>query len=143
MVSKPADDGASARPRPRHWSETPERGNATWVAIGTFLATLLGRRVSLRPLYLVAAYFFLSGPQARRHARAYLRRVLPHEPRSGDVFRLVYTFATTILDRLYLTRERYDFFGITSEGGALMGEEGGGGGGGFLVGGDRGRFERG
>src|SRR5262249_49902938 len=123
MVSKPADDGASARPRPRHWSETPERGNATRVAIGTFLATLLGRLVRLRPVARVVSLFSLPGPQARRPARAYRRRVLPHEPRSGDVFRLVYTFATTILDRLYLTRERYDFFDITSEGEALMEEE--------------------
>jgi predicted LPLAT superfamily acyltransferase len=141
MVSKPADEGANTRARPQHWSETPERGNATWVAIGTYFATLFGRPVSLRLLYLVAVYFFLSAPAARRHARAYLRRVLPREPRTGDVFRQVYTFATTILDRLYLSRERYDYFEISSEGETLMDEPVARGSGAFLLGAHLGSFE--
>jgi len=139
MVSEPAH-GAAA-PTPRHWSETAERGNAAWVAIGTFLATRLGRPFSMRALYLVAAYFFLSAPSARRHARAYLRRVLPREPRTRDVFRQVYAFATTILDRFYLSQERYDLFDISSEGEALMEEPIARGSGAFLLGAHLGSFE--
>ena len=80
MVSKPAEGMQEARVHSRHWAETPERGNATWVAIGTYLATLFRRPLTHRLLYLVALYFFLSAPRARRHAREYLRRALPREP---------------------------------------------------------------
>jgi predicted LPLAT superfamily acyltransferase len=141
MVSKAAGGVTGARAHGRHWAETPERGNATWVALGTYFATLLGRRVSYRLLYLVAVYFFLSAPGARRHVRAYLARVLPRAPRSGDVFRVVFAFATTILDRLYLSQERYDFFDISSEGEGLMDEAAVRGSGAFLLGAHLGSFE--
>jgi predicted LPLAT superfamily acyltransferase len=141
MVSKPAEGMQEARVHSRHWAETPERGNATWVAIGTCLATLFRRPLTHRLLYLVALYFFLSAPGARRHAREYLRRVLPREPRARDVFRQVFAFATTILDRLYLSQERYEFFDVSSEGEALMEEPLARGCGAFLLGAHLGSFE--
>ncbi|HEX4388346.1 MAG TPA: hypothetical protein VH109_06945 [Steroidobacteraceae bacterium] len=141
MVSKPAEGIDEARAHSRHWAQTPERGNATWVAIGTYLATLFRRPLSYRVLYLVALYFFVSAPHARRHAREYLRRVLPREPRTRDVFRQVFAFATTILDRLYLSQERFEFFDISSEGEALMDEPIDRGCGAFLLGAHLGSFE--
>jgi predicted LPLAT superfamily acyltransferase len=84
--------------------------------IMTFLSLRLGRPGGRVFLYLIAAYFFTFAPKARRHARAYLRRVLGREPTAADRFRHVLTFATTIHDRVYLMKDRLDLFDISVEG---------------------------
>jgi hypothetical protein len=67
-------------------------------------------------LYGIAVYFFTFAPTARRHARAYLRRVLGRQPSAADRFRHVLSFASTIHDRVYLVNERFDLFDITIDG---------------------------
>ena len=80
-------------------------------------------------------------PRARREARAYLRRALGREPSAGDRYRHVFTFAATILDRLYLTRGRYELFDISIEGEELMRAALEAGKGAFLLGAHLGSFE--
>ena len=60
---------------------------------------LLGRAPSRVLLHLIASYFVLFAPTARRHARNYLRRALGREPSFADRYRHVLTFAATIHDR--------------------------------------------
>src|SRR5437588_7842997 len=85
--------------------------------------------------------FFAFAPGARRSARQYLRRALGREPGARDRYRQVFAFASTILDRLYLMRERYGLFAISIEGEELMRDTVARGSGAFLLGAHLGSFE--
>jgi predicted LPLAT superfamily acyltransferase len=106
-----------------------------------FLALRLGRPLARCILYGIAAYFFACAPRARRHSRAYLRRVLGREPTAVDRFRQVFAFASTILDRLYLVRERHGLFAVSIEGEDVVRPLLAAGEGAFLLGSHLGSFE--
>nr|WP_282571949.1 acyltransferase [Roseomonas acroporae] len=58
-------------------------------------------------LYPVTAYFLLFSPAPQRAAaRRYLARALGRAPARRDLFRLYFTFASTILDRVFLLSGR-------------------------------------
>jgi len=133
----PAGPRASAA----QWAGAPERGSATLLRIMIFLSLRLGRPVARGLLHLIAAYFFAFAPGARRSARQYLRRALGREPGALDRYRQVFAFASTILDRLYLMRERYGLFAISIEGEELMRDTLARGRGAFLLGAHLGSFE--
>ena len=140
MASK-ADDVTRTRPSAAEWVTHRERGSMTLLRIMTFLSLRLGRPGGRLFLYLIAAYFFAFAPTARRHARAYLRRALGREPGAADRFRHVLTFATTIHDRVYLLKERFDLFDISLAGEELMRAAHLAGHGAFLMGSHVGSFE--
>ncbi|MBV8784286.1 MAG: acyl-CoA synthetase [Gammaproteobacteria bacterium] len=118
----------------------PERGSALVVRGGIWLAARIGRRMALRLLPVVAAYYYLFAPTPKRHGAAYLRRVLGRAPRARELFRHVFTFAVTILDRLYLSLDRPDLFELSVEGGDTMREVFASGRGAFLLGSHLGSF---
>lgn len=132
---------AEARTSDAHWAGARERGSPVLFSIMVFLSLCLGRRVARGLLYGIAAYFFLFAPRARRCAREYLRRALSREPTPGDVFRQVFTFAATLLDRLYLAKGRGGLLDITVEGEALLRSIVERGHGAFLLGAHLGSFE--
>jgi predicted LPLAT superfamily acyltransferase len=144
-VLRPVEAAAAAGVGPRtsdaHWAGDPERGSDALISIMIFLSLALGRPVARCLLLLIVAYFFLFAPKARRHAREYLRRVLGRAPTAGDRLRQVHAFASTILDRLYLVKERYELFAITTEGEPLMRAAVERGCGAFLLGAHLGSFE--
>jgi predicted LPLAT superfamily acyltransferase len=123
------------------WTGRPERGSALLARVMMSLSLHLGRPVARSLLHLIAAYFFVFAPAARRHSRAYLRRALGREPTSSDRYRHVFTFASTLLDRFYLTRERYDLLDISIEGEELLHAAFERGTGAFLLGAHVGSFE--
>jgi predicted LPLAT superfamily acyltransferase len=102
---------------------------------------LFGRAPSRMLLYLIATYFVLFAPTARRHARNYLRRALRREPGFADRFRQVLYFASTIHDRVYLLDECFEQFDISIEGEELMRTVLARGQGAFLMGAHMGSFE--
>jgi hypothetical protein len=112
--------GAGPRVGAARWATRPERGSAWLIDLSMFLALRLGRPLAHRLLHLVAGYYYAVAPRARRYGREYLRRVLGREPTTVERYGQVSTFAATILDRLYLTRERYDLLEISIEGEELM-----------------------
>jgi len=134
--------GAGApRTSATHWARTRERGNALTFSIMAFLSLALGRRVARALLYGIAGYYFLFAPTACRHGREYLGRALGREPRARDSFRQVFAFASTVLDRLYLLKERFELFAVTTEGEPLMRAAVERGTGAFLLGAHLGSFE--
>ena len=137
----PAAVPAGPRASAAQWAGAPERGSATLLRIMIFLSLRLGRPVARCLLHLIAAYFFAFAPGARRSAREYLRRALGREPSALDRYRQVFAFASTILDRLYLVRERYGLFEISTEGEELMHATVARGSGAFLLGAHLGSFE--
>ena len=135
MLSEPPE------PVRGQWMDQPERGSALLLRTMMFLSLHLGRPVARALLHLIVAYFFVFAPRARRHSRAYLRRALGREPGAIDRYRHVFAFAATLLDRLYLTRERHEWLEISIEGEELMRAGLERGTGAFLLGAHLGSFE--
>jgi len=123
------------------WVTRRERGSVLMLRIMTFISVRMGRPVSRLFLYFIAAYFFAFAPTAARHARAYLRRALGHEPTAADRFRHILTFASTIHDRVYLMKDRLDLFDISVTGEELVHEVLARGHGAFLMGAHVGSFD--
>ncbi|HEX3844441.1 MAG TPA: hypothetical protein VHV80_08780, partial [Steroidobacteraceae bacterium] len=123
------------------WVTRRERGSTWLLRLMAVFSLTVGRRAGRVVLYVIAAYFFLFAPRARRASIAYLRRALGRQPTARDRFRQVMTFATTIHDRVYLLNDRFELFDITVEGEELMQGRGRAGGGAFLLGAHLGSFE--
>jgi predicted LPLAT superfamily acyltransferase len=75
-----------------------------------------GRAFSRRLLYPIITYFFLTAARPRSEVRAFLRRALGREPGVPEIFRTFLNFATTIHDRVYLLKGRFDLFEIELHG---------------------------
>jgi predicted LPLAT superfamily acyltransferase len=131
---------AATHPRAR-WAREPERGSVWLMRMMTRFSLLTGRRGGRTVLYVIAAYFFLFAPRARRASKAYLQRVLGRRPSARDRFRQLMSFASTIHDRVYLLNDRFDLFDITVAGEDLMRQRMQAGDGAFLVGAHLGSFE--
>lgn len=98
------------------WRRHPERSSVAVLRLMTWLSLSLGRRVSRSVLYLIAAYFVLFAPAAKRASKAYLRRVLGREAHIGDGFRHVFTFASVVHDRVYWLRDEHAIFDVRVSG---------------------------
>ena len=131
---------AATHPRAR-WAREPERGSVWLMRMMTRFSLLTGRRGGRTVLYVIAAYFFLFAPRARRASKAYLQRVLGRRPSARDRFRQLMSFASTIHDRVYLLNDSFDLFDITVAGEDLMRQRMQAGDGAFLVGAHLGSFE--
>jgi len=77
-----------------------------WVALH------LGRRVARALLYPISLYYLIMVPRARRASRTYLDRALGRPATWHDGFRHVHTFASTILDRIYLLNDHPHLFDL-------------------------------
>jgi predicted LPLAT superfamily acyltransferase len=140
-VASKADEVTRPGKSAAEWVTHRERGSMTLLRIMTFLSLRLGRGGSRPFLHIIAAYFFTFAPTARRHDRAYLRKVLGREPNAAERYRHLLAFATTIHDRVYLLQERFDLFDITIEGEAVVQQALDAGQGAFLMGSHVGSFE--
>lgn len=94
------------------WVARPERSNTLAIRFIVWVALTLGRRTARLFLYPICLYFLLLAGEARTASKNYLRRVLGREPRIGDGFRHIHTFASTILDRVFLLNGRFDAFDV-------------------------------
>jgi predicted LPLAT superfamily acyltransferase len=141
MTHKPDNPLTRAQATPAAWVTVRERGSYKLLRIMTYISLRLGRSVGRSILYVIAAYFFVFAPEARRHARNYLRRALQREPRAIDRFRQVLSFATVIHDRIYLVNDRFELFDISIEGESLVRDMLREGKGAFLMGAHMGSFE--
>ncbi len=110
--ARPTPDGPAVDPapltakptQPARWARQGERGNALVLKLMASIAVACGRRVARLLLHPIALYFVLCSPQARRHSRRYLERVLGRRPGFADGYRHVHTFANLVLDRVYFSR---------------------------------------
>jgi predicted LPLAT superfamily acyltransferase len=94
------------------WVNRPERSNTLAIRFIVLVALTLGRRAARLFLYPICLYFFLFAGEARTASKKYLRKVLGHEPRISDGFRHIHTFASTILDRVFLLNGRFEKFDV-------------------------------
>ncbi|MDH4323416.1 MAG: acyl-CoA synthetase [Betaproteobacteria bacterium] len=94
------------------WRRSPERSHRFALRLMRWIALGLGRHAARLVLYPVSAYFLLFAPRARRASRAFLGRALGRRATLADVYRHFFTFAATVLDRVYLLDERFELFQI-------------------------------
>lgn len=104
-------DKIAGKPATR-WAEKPERSNTLAISFIVWVALTLGRRVARLFLYPIGLYFFLFAGEARAASKKYLRKVLGREPLVSDGFRHIHTFASTVLDRVFLLNGRFDKFDV-------------------------------
>ena len=119
------------------WVRRSERGSLPFVRFMAWLSVAIGRRASRMLLGAITAYFFVTGAKARACVRAYLARVLGREPRLREQFRVFSSFASTIHDRIYFLKGRFDLFDIRMHGEELFAD----GRGALLMGAHLGSFE--
>ena len=79
-----------------------ERSNHFFLTLIVWIAQHMGRRITRWLLRVIVLYYVLTAPSATAASRSYLRRILGVRPRWRDVYRHVYYFASTILDRVYV-----------------------------------------
>lgn len=127
--------------RQASWAQRPERSNMAMLRLMTWISLRLGRRIARGVLHLIAAYFLLFAPAARRASRDYLRRALAREPGWRELYRHFLSFASTIHDRVYLINDRFELFTIEVEGESTIQAVLANGKGAFLMGAHLGSFE--
>lgn len=108
---------------------------------GVWVARKLGRPLSRVLLGPVCLGFALCQPDARAASKLYLTRVLGRPARMHDVIRHFFTFATTVLDRVYLLGDEARRFRITVHGEAIVSDILARGAGCLLLGAHHGSFE--
>jgi predicted LPLAT superfamily acyltransferase len=95
-----------------NWKQRPEGGGFFAIWLIRSIARYGGRFIARLLLYPITVYFLVRRGPERRASLAYLARVLPSTPTLLDVARHIHTFASTILDRVFLLSgqlQRFDF----------------------------------
>ena len=98
------------------WQQQQEGGSRTSIRMMAWLAQSLGRPVARVLLYPICVYFLLGSVAARRAVKRFRERALGRPVSWRDLFRHYYAFASTILDRVYFLRGRFDLFEIQVHG---------------------------
>ncbi len=104
------------QPATQSWLRQQERSNLAILKLMVWISLPLGRGIGRLVLYGIAAYYVLFAPKARHFSREYLHRALDRWAEWSDGFRHVFSFASTIHDRIYLLNDRFDLFDIEVEG---------------------------
>ncbi|MDE2439575.1 MAG: acyl-CoA synthetase [Betaproteobacteria bacterium] len=103
---------SEGKPSEADWLRQQERSNLAILKLMVWISLTFGRAIGRIVLYGIAAYFVLFAPKARRFSRAYLHRALDRWAEWSDGFRHVFSFASTIHDRIYLLNDRFELFDI-------------------------------
>lgn len=123
------------------WLKAPERGSRSATRFMKWLALRCGRRIARLVLYPVCAYFLVFSPRTRSTSREYLGCALGRPAHLGDLWRHYFTFAATVLDRVYFLDGQFDRFDVEMEGLDVLGRTLAGGRGCLLIGAHLGSFE--
>lgn len=100
------------QPATQSWLRQQERSNLAILKLMVWISLTLGRSIGRLVLYGIAIYYVLFAPKARHFSREYLHRSLDRWAEWSDGFRHVFSFASTIHDRIYLLNDRFDLFDI-------------------------------
>jgi len=123
------------------WVGKPERGSIFMLKLMTWISLRLGRPAGRAVLHLITTYFCLFPGTARDASRQYLSAVLERKPGWADLYKHIFTFASTIHDRVYLINDREKLFDISVHNEDIMENVLQDGNGAFLIGAHLGSFE--
>ncbi|HYC38012.1 MAG TPA: acyl-CoA synthetase [Usitatibacter sp.] len=119
------------------WTRAAERGSLPLIRFMAWMSLYLGRPFTRILLRIIAAYFFVFGGASGRAVRGYLRRCLAREPTAAERYGVYFAFASTLHDRIYFIKDRFDLFEIEAHGSELFDD----GAGALLLGAHHGSFE--
>lgn len=127
--------------RTTQWAVQGERSNplALWTIV--FIARHIGRWAGRALLYPIVAYFLIALGEVGRHSRHYLGRVLGRPAGLADVARHFHSFASTLLDRVFLLTGRYEVLAVQEHGAETLLQYAARGQGCLLMGSHLGSFE--
>jgi predicted LPLAT superfamily acyltransferase len=94
------------------WMVHKEYSSPLALRLIRWIALHLGRPVARVFLYPITLYYLLFAAKQRQASRLYLQRVLQRKPTWFDTARHIHSFASTILDRVYLITGRFDQLAI-------------------------------
>ena len=123
------------------WKAQRERGNRRMIRLMAWVALACGRPAARALLIPVCLYYLVRSTEANRTLRTFYRRACGRSPGWKDLYHHYYCFASTILDRLYFLRGRFEGFDITVSGGDVLGRVLAAGQGCLLLGSHLGSFE--
>jgi len=95
-----------------HWSARPEGGGRFAIWVIRTIALRCGRPCARALLYPATVYFFLRRGYERRVSYAFLERALGRKATAWEVMRHIFSFASTMLDRVFLLSDRYARFDV-------------------------------
>lgn len=98
------------------WAQRRERGSLLLVRFMAWMSVHFGRAFSRILLRIIVAYFLLLGGAARRASRDFLRHVHGRRPTIGEQYALFLSFASTLHDRIYFLKNRFELFDIDVKG---------------------------
>jgi predicted LPLAT superfamily acyltransferase len=104
----------------KRWSDKAERGSVWLIALIVWLARVAGRPLCRGLLYPIVLYFVVTDRTARRASAEFLGTVHGRKARLREVFAHIYSFASTLLDRVYMAAGEFGRFEVTIEGLALV-----------------------
>ena len=116
---RPVESDVNRRQSP-DWLGRPERGNLLSLRLIVWMALALGRPFARLFLYPICLYFLVFSPFARSASRKYLHRALGRTAGLADSFRHFHTFASTILDRVFLLNGRFSALDVSVHGAEIM-----------------------
>jgi len=99
-----------------HWSARPEGGGRFAIWVIRTIALRCGRPCARALLYPATVYFFLRRGYERRVSYAFLERALGRKATAWEVMRHIFSFASTMLDRVFLLSDRYARFDVRVHG---------------------------
>lgn len=106
-----------------------------------WIALHLGRGMARSLLYPITGYFLLTASKQRRASREFLSLTLNRPVGLADLARHFHTFASTILDRVFMMTDRYDCFDLNIHNDSLIAEQLASNRGCILIGSHLGSFE--
>jgi len=98
------------------WQAQGERGNRPAIRFMAWVALSLGRPVARLLLYPICLYYLLCSWEANRALRTFYERVAGQPAGWRRLYHHYHCFASTILDRVYFLRGRFDLFELRLHG---------------------------
>ena len=123
------------------WQQQQERGSRTAIRLMAWIAQSLGRPTARVLLHPICLYFLLASGSARKAITQFRERLFGRPVGWCDLYRHYLAFASTILDRVYFLRGRFDLFDIQIHGLEVLDRELAKGRGCVLLGSHLGSFE--
>jgi len=99
-----------------HWKQNQERSLGWVLKLALWGAVTLGRKFLRIVLYPICLYFMFFAPTAKQHAKKYLEKILRKPVTRCIQLKHFYTFASTILDRVYFLKDQHERFDIEVHG---------------------------
>jgi predicted LPLAT superfamily acyltransferase len=123
------------------WQHHKERGSHCGLRLMVWIALSLGRAPARTLLYPICLYFLVGFRSARQAIRRFRERAIMCPVSWLELFHHYHVFASTILDRVYFLKSRFDLFEVEFHGREVLDRELAKGHGCILLGAHVGSFE--